>query len=140
MLTCTRRLTFEAGHRVYGHESKCAHLHGHSYKVWITAQGDQDTIGRIVDFSVLKEIFGSWLDKNWDHGTILWKDDPLKHAFGEHEMLIGQKLFLLPTNPTAENLADFLLVLGRTAVQGLGIEITKVVVQETENCTAEASK
>ena len=33
-LTCTRRLQFCAGHRVYGHESKCANVHGHNLAVF----------------------------------------------------------------------------------------------------------
>lgn len=31
---------FSAGHRVYGHESACAHLHGHNYRVHFVCQPD----------------------------------------------------------------------------------------------------
>ena len=30
-ITCTRRIEFDAAHRVMGHEGKCKHLHGHRY-------------------------------------------------------------------------------------------------------------
>jgi 6-pyruvoyltetrahydropterin/6-carboxytetrahydropterin synthase len=130
----TRRLTFEAGHRVMGHETKCANLHGHSYKVFVEAEGPLDQIGRIVDFSVLKDRIGGWLDRYWDHGVILYRDDEdLVAALRE----TGQKLFILPTNPTAENMASFLL---HTICPGLfeagGITVTTIRLQETENCEA----
>src|SRR5262249_14498003 len=54
-VTCTRLLQFDAGHRVYQHEGKCANLHGHRYTAEITAQAEAlDKIGRVIDFSVLK--------------------------------------------------------------------------------------
>lgn len=37
-ISCTRRLTFAAGHRVWKHEGKCAHPHGHNYVVEVTAR------------------------------------------------------------------------------------------------------
>ena len=52
MHTITRRLEFDAGHRVYQHESKCNHVHGHRYVVEVEATGTLDGLGRIIDFSV----------------------------------------------------------------------------------------
>ena len=75
--TATRRLTFCAGHRVLGHESKCSNLHGHNYIVEVTAEMNPsngaavDDIGRVIDFSVLKECVGGWLERHWDHGFIV---------------------------------------------------------------------
>lgn len=37
-ITCTRRLQFCAGHRVLGHEGKCARPHGHNYTLFVTAK------------------------------------------------------------------------------------------------------
>lgn len=153
-ISCTRRLTFCAGHRVYGHESKCSNMHGHNYVVYITAEmpaikgtdtlsepgkalfteAKLDGLGRVVDFSVLKNVFGAWIDQYWDHGFILYEKDPLR--FSE----IFGKLFILPYNPTAENLARYLLeqVAQKIPIY-YGIIITKVVIEETENCTAEVT-
>ena len=33
MITCTRRIEFDAAHRILNHESKCKMLHGHRYVV-----------------------------------------------------------------------------------------------------------
>ncbi len=49
-----------------------------------------------------------------------------------------QKLFLLDTNPTAENMARFILKdLAPRLLEGSGVKLTKVVLWETENCFAE---
>ena len=77
--TITRRLEFDAGHRVFGHESKCATLHGHRYVVEVTAQAAKlDSVGRVIDFSVLKERIGAWLDEKWDHNVIVFEQDEAK--------------------------------------------------------------
>ena len=111
-VTCTRRIQFCAGHRVAGHENKCAHLHGHNYVALITAQANElDDVGRVIDFSVLKERVGGWIDKHWDHGFILWAGDSEARAVigAFHTGVTGQKLFELPVNPTAENMARYLI-------------------------------
>ena len=35
----TRRLEFDAGHRIPDHKSQCRHLHGHRYVIEITLSG-----------------------------------------------------------------------------------------------------
>ena len=155
-ITCTRRLTFEAGHRVWGHESKCAHFHGHSYKVEVTAsahdprragndleRSELDGIGRVIDFSVLKAKVGGWIDARWDHAFLYnEKDTAARDALAWTSPREGElpRTFPLPVNPTAENLADYLL---RTVcpreLEGTGVHVTHVRVWETENCYADAN-
>ena len=76
-LRIMRRITFCAGHRLLGHDGKCKNLHGHNYVVEFHVTGhEQDEIGRILDFKLLKERCKGWLDEHWDHAFILWaKDD-----------------------------------------------------------------
>lgn len=132
---CTRRIQFCAGHRIRGHESKCAHLHGHNYVALVTARAPNlDKLGRVVDFSVLKEVVGGWIDAAWDHGLVLWKEDV--EAISAAALLKDQKLYLLPKNPTAENMAEHLLLKARTLLKGT-VEVTRVRLWETENCYAE---
>ena len=40
MLTITRKLEFDAGHRIPDHKSQCRNLHGHRYTLEITLTGD----------------------------------------------------------------------------------------------------
>lgn len=64
----TRRIEFDAGHRITRHESRCAHPHGHRYVAEVTvAAPELDPAGRVVDFGVMKQILGAWIDEHWDH-------------------------------------------------------------------------
>lgn len=136
-ITCTRRLCFEAGHRIHKHESKCAHLHGHSYKVEIEAGGSLDTLGRVIDFSVLKERVGGWIDEHLDHGFMVWVEDT--DAQEAMMCLPMQKIYCMPYNPTAENIAKHLLQdICPMVLADTGVVVRRVVIHETENCKAEA--
>lgn len=139
IVTCTRRLEFDAGHRVVGHEGKCAWLHGHRYVVEVecapAAGLGLDGVGRVVDYSVIKERVGEWIDSNLDHGLILWAKDALIIRFTG----LQQKLYRLPDNPTAENLAMHLLEVASQLLRGgTGVNVVRVRVYETPNCWADA--
>lgn len=55
MITCTRRLEWDAMHRIPRHESKCRAFHGHRYAAEITCLAPElDSPGRVVDFGVVK--------------------------------------------------------------------------------------
>lgn len=142
--SCTRRLQFCAGHRVMGHENKCAHLHGHNYVVFITAIADDlDSVGRVIDFSVIKAKVGGWIDEHWDHGLVLCSNDnsalQAQAKFAELEG-IDQKVYTMLSNPTAENMAEHLLVdICPTLFAGTGCKVSKVLLWETENCYSEVS-
>lgn len=123
------------------HESKCRNLHGHSYIVEIEAAGVEglDQLGRVVDFSVLKEKIGGWIDEHWDHGFLVYFSDA--EALFALQRLPGQKVYRMPTNPTAENIAAYLLEISpRLLGDDSGVFLTRVVVHETGNCKAEARR
>jgi 6-pyruvoyltetrahydropterin/6-carboxytetrahydropterin synthase len=134
-ITCTRRLEFDAAHRVMEHESKCKHLHGHRYVVEATfAASKLDPLGRVVDFGVIKERLGAWIDEHWDHATILHeRDRPLGEAIASHT---HQQIFYLKNNPTAENMAAYLLEeICPTLFADCGVRCTQVALHETPNCS-----
>jgi 6-pyruvoyltetrahydropterin/6-carboxytetrahydropterin synthase len=138
-VTCTRLLAFDAAHRVVGHEGKCKDLHGHRYTAEITCAGTQlDALGRVIDFGVVKERIGGWIDQHWDHTVILWQSDAtLANAIAE---VTRQRIFLLPDNPTAENMAKYLLeVVCPREMKDTGIRCVRVRVWETPNCYAECN-
>jgi 6-pyruvoyltetrahydropterin/6-carboxytetrahydropterin synthase len=57
MFKLTKRVKFEAAHRIPGHPGKCDRLHGHTYLVDIEVSGDDlDSLGILIDFSALKEL------------------------------------------------------------------------------------
>ena len=139
VIEAVRIVKFDAGHRVVNHESKCASLHGHEYKAHIYAQADSlDDIGRVIDFSVIKEKIGDWIDLWWDHTLLIYKLDPnLKHL----QLCEAYKpIFVTEWNPTAENMAAHLLnVVCPTALAGTGVVVKKIRLYETTNCYVEVS-
>jgi 6-pyruvoyltetrahydropterin/6-carboxytetrahydropterin synthase len=138
MIRCTRRLHFDSAHRIVNHESKCKYVHGHRYVVDASFQANElDDLGRIVDFGVIKEKLGKWIDENWDHNIILWEEDKSLGSIIESET--KQKVFYLPTNPTAENIADYLLnTVCNELFYNSDVKCVKIKVYETPNCYAEA--
>lgn len=137
-----RKVSFCAGHRLLNHENKCANLHGHNYIVEFYVTGNEvDEIGRVVDFAIINKLFKGWIDEHWDHGFLLWDQDV--EAIRALKMIRPNRLYLLPYNPTAENMARYLL--NEIApplidsIKGYDLRMTKVVVWETENSSAEVT-
>lgn len=122
------------GHRVFQHESKCAHLHGHNYRVHFTCEAEElDNIGRVIDFSDMKSRLCMWLEDNWDHKTLIWENDPWAKVLPE----IDPTIVIVPFNPTAENIAQHLVeVIGPQQLEGTGIKLVHCDVEETRKCSA----
>lgn len=136
MISVTKVLDFHAGHRLLNHESKCRSAHGHSYTIEITARADKlDVVGRVIDFSVIKEVVGAWINEYWDHGFILEVGDPLQKALYEDH----SKVFQLPYAPTAENIATYLLGIANQLLRPYGVTVTEIVCWETPRCYATAT-
>lgn len=134
--TASRYHDISCGHRVHGHESKCAHLHGHNYRVHFDVESTLDALGRVVDFSCIKEVLCEWLETNWDHKFLVWEKDPSAAILSAVD---PQGVVLTPFNPTAENMAEFLVNLGRGLflVHGLpNVTLVKVTIEETRKCSA----
>lgn len=135
MITASRYHDFSAGHRVAGHENKCAHLHGHNYRVHFTlAATELDTVGRVLDFSVIKSKLCMWLEESWDHKMILWKEDPI---IDDLRGIVPQDIVIVPFNPTAENMAKYLvLTIGPKLLEGTDTKLIKCQIEETRKCKA----
>ncbi|MCP4788306.1 MAG: 6-carboxytetrahydropterin synthase [Fuerstiella sp.] len=143
----TRKLEFDAGHRVLHHEGKCRHLHGHRYVVELTVSADKsDSLGRVIDFGVIKNLVGGWIDENLDHNMILHPDDALLRmgadrgqSRNEAIALIGREPFLMPpdTNPTAENIVEMIAENAIELLEPYEITIVRVRLYETPNCWAD---
>ena len=131
---CIRKLEFDAAHRVMGHENKCKYLHGHRYKIEAYFEAKSlDNIGRVIDFGQIKEILGDWVNNNWDHTTILCKEDnELGNAIS---LVTNQKIYYIDSNPTAENMALYLLnVICPSLFKDEEIQCKEIILHETPNC------
>ncbi len=134
MITASRYHDISCGHRVCGHETKCRHLHGHNYRITFECAGDLDHVGRVIDFSVIKEKLCMWLENEWDHHFLLWEEDPMAPALTE----IDPTVVLLPFNPTAENMATYLAeTVAPKQLEGTGVRVVRCTVEETRKCQAE---
>ena len=137
MLSASRYHDISCGHVVFGHENKCQHLHGHNYRIHFNITGECDAVGRVIDFGVIKSLLCEWLEDNWDHRFLVWENHPL--ALGLKALDI-QGVLLLPFNPTAENMAQYLLmVIGPQQLVDWPVRLIQVVVEETAKCQAVAS-
>lgn len=121
------------GHRVYEHESKCAHLHGHNYRVHFTVEAPAlDSVGRVIDFSVIKERLCAWLEAHWDHRFLIYSGDPWSDALTALDKSVMETVF----NPTAENMAMYLVqVVGPQQLAGTNCTLTEVTIEETRKCS-----
>lgn len=137
MIACTRRIEFDAAHRVVDHKSKCKYLHGHRYVLEVTAEAAcLDKMGMVVDFGDLKTIIKCWIDENWDHTVILHQDDSVLGV--SIEKYTGQRVYYLKNNPTAENIAlHFKRDVVTTLFTSGDFKITKIRLYETPNCYVE---
>lgn len=138
MITCSRYHDFSAGHRVYGHEGKCRFLHGHNYRVHFKCRSMfLDEVGRVIDFSCIKQLLCQWLEENWDHKFLIFKDDPIRDAL----MDIDEEIVVCDFNPTAENMANYLLhTVAPILFKDEKCTVIKVTVEETRKCSATAYK
>ena len=160
MIAANRYHDISVGHRVHGHESKCAHLHGHNYRIHFEVVAPQlDKVGRVLDFSVIKSQLCEWLERNWDHKFLMWVDDPvmtrlaawvertarqkidynpfLKQNVENSDWAAAWKSFVhVPFNPTAENMAQYLVeVVGPAQLAGFDCTLQRVVIEETRKCS-----
>ena len=102
MFRITKQIEFCYGHRLLNYAGKCRHLHGHNGLAEIVLEGrDLDDRGMVVDFSDVKRNLATWIDDNLDHRMILHKSDPAIEALQR----LGEPLYLIDENPTAENIA-----------------------------------
>lgn len=128
--TCTRKLEFDAGHRLMKHESKCRNVHGHRYVVEVTcATHALDEVGRVIDFGDIKSIVGGWIDEVLDHGFVVQDADPLLAALRAD----ATKHIVVPFSPTAENLVEFIALNAQSLLAPRGIKVEHVRLFETPN-------
>lgn len=131
----TRTFGIDMGHRLQKHESKCRNVHGHRYTIEVSCRGlvKLDDVGRVIDFGVLKEKVGSWLDDVFDHGFVAEDGDPIVPFLIEQQ----QKHVTLDVPPTVEHLVEIWFSGAAEIMAAHGIVVTRVKAYETPNCWAE---
>lgn len=139
------------GHRVVDHEGKCRFLHGHNYRITFqVVGGGLDSLGRVLDFGVIKATLCEWLEEEWDHKFLADENDPLLNAICKglegqvpHPEYLAflRGIVWVPFNPTAEKMAEFLVeVIGPQILDGTGCTLVSVEVGETAKCSVVYTK
>jgi 6-pyruvoyltetrahydropterin/6-carboxytetrahydropterin synthase len=86
----------------------------------------------LVDFTDIKRSLRTWIDNELDHRMIMHRDDPLLPVLEAHQ----QPVFVIPNNPTAENIARLIFEKAREQ----GFPVVEVTLWETTNSCATYQK
>jgi 6-pyruvoyltetrahydropterin/6-carboxytetrahydropterin synthase len=141
----TRRLEFDAGHRIPNHLSACRHLHGHRYALEVTLTGEViETVGdprqgMVMDFAEVRAIAQRELVDAWDHAFLAWRaDTPVLDFLAT---LSDHRTVVFDEPPTAEHLARAafdILDKAYSDTYGNRLRLARVRIYETPNCWADA--
>lgn len=148
LASITRKVEFDAGHRIPDHKSKCRNVHGHRYVLEATVTGPirrtpgESDDGMVVDFGDLKQILTTNIADIWDHAFLCYSGDAdlinaISLALGEDHRTV-----ILDVVPTVENLAAkaFAILAPIIAVtSGDCFKLARVRMYETPNCWADAT-
>ena len=144
-ISITRRLEFDAGHRLPNHQGQCRNVHGHRYAIEITLTGDMINEqgaaddGMLMDFANIKDVAREKLVDVWDHAFLVYRADrPMVDFLATVQ---GHKTVVLDVVPTAENLAAVAFAILKDAYHdrfGHMLSLVRVRLYETPNCWADA--
>jgi 6-pyruvoyltetrahydropterin/6-carboxytetrahydropterin synthase len=125
----TRVMEFAYGHRLLEYEGKCRHLHGHNGMLEVDIDSESlDHLGMVIDFGEVNEVVRTWVNENLDHRMLLSRQDPVVPILEG----MGEPLYLMDENPTAENIARVIWHAAREA----GLKVSEVRLWETSNSRA----
>jgi 6-pyruvoyltetrahydropterin/6-carboxytetrahydropterin synthase len=129
MFRITKHIEFCYGHRLLNYAGKCRYLHGHNGQVEIVLEGAElDERGMVVDFSDVKRNLAGWVDENLDHRMILHRADPAIEILRS----LGEPLYLIDENPTAENIAKIIY----EEAHRRGLPVSEISLWETSSSCA----
>lgn len=127
---------WEMGHRIAEHPGLCKNLHGHSYRMLVSVDGDLQPSGMVMDFYDLKSVVDPIVDA-LDHCFLADERDTVMRAFfTAHPM----KVVFVPFPTTAENIAQYVLNQIKTLLARMpNVHAVTVRVEETGSSFAEAT-
>ena len=98
----TKEFRFEGAHALQNYDGKCRHIHGHSYRLFVTLKGSpiaeasSPKNGMVVDFGDLKRVVNKYIVDPFDHALLLRSDAPVK----EEISAAYQNVIILDFQPT----------------------------------------
>jgi len=142
MYRVNKEYKFSSAHRLSKHAKRCKYIHGHNYRVQVQLESmELDNNDMVIDFSLLKEIMDSVLDK-YDHALILNSND--KELFNSIDSKYTERHVIFEgTDPTAESMSekffwDIIQELKNRDLNHITLDVVKV--WETDSAYAEFVK
>ena len=108
VIRVTKEFRFEGAHALTGYDGKCRHIHGHSYRLFVTLKGEikedknHPKSGMVLDFSDLKRLVNELIVEPFDHALILRSDAALAGEIAQTYC----NVVITEFQPTCENLAQ----------------------------------
>lgn len=109
IINITKEFRFEGAHTLCGYDGKCRHIHGHSYRLFVTVKGSPITdskspkYGMLIDFTDLKDIVNRAILDKFDHALIIKEGSPLINEIQKGY----DNVVVVPFQPTCENLVIY---------------------------------
>lgn len=106
----TKTFKFDMAHRLPKHTGKCQNIHGHTYQIDVKVSGELDKTkdspseGMVIDFSMLKHIVKTFIDRYLDHYYLSYSGDTEVIKFMQEQ---GFAVTIVDFIPTAENMAKW---------------------------------
>ncbi|MEN6618883.1 MAG: 6-carboxytetrahydropterin synthase [Rikenellaceae bacterium] len=138
IIRITKEFRFEGAHALTDYDGKCRHIHGHSYRLFVTLKGrpchetNHPKSGMVLDFSELKKIVNQLITDTFDHALILRKDAKLVNEIME----AYQNVIIVDFQPTCENLAIYFAGLLKDSLPE-ELELQSIKLFETPNSFVE---
>jgi queuosine biosynthesis protein QueD len=131
----TKIFKFEACHSVAdAYTDRCDRmrggLHGHSYVVEVNLEGTIKEDGMVMDFSLVKEKINHIIDA-FDHTFVVNNEDRVMVKLAPY---LSARFIFFPSNPTAENMAEYFCTYIDLALSDknfTGTDVKSVTVWET---------
>ena len=132
VIRITKEFRFEGAHALIDYDGKCRHIHGHSYKLYVTLKGSpRDELhhpknGMVVDFTDLKGVVNRLIVDPFDHALLLRSDAKLV----EEISIAYENVIVLDFQPTCENLTIYFAGLLKENLPG-GVSLHSIKLFET---------
>ena len=136
----TKEFHFEMAHALWNYDGKCKHIHGHSYKLFVTIIGepikdaDNPKLGMILDFGDLKTMVKEPVVDMLDHSLVLNK--VAGPTIPDRSNQMYNKVHFFDFQPTVENLVVYIADTIKPKLPP-GIDLYSVRLHETASAFAE---
>jgi 6-pyruvoyltetrahydropterin/6-carboxytetrahydropterin synthase len=134
-LKIAKEFHWEMGHRLPDHFGLCKNIHGHSYKMILTVEGQINQKQMVIDYYDLERIINPIIQQ-LDHAFMVNRNDNLVLEFLEK---LNSKKVIVDFDATVENICLFILDKIKNTKLPSNIKSISVRIYETQFDYAEES-